>query len=365
MAPTRPTVRVKDPADYAQLAPYVLGFTPTESLVIFAVQSGRVQVTARADFADVVRPRGVETLLARMWQRFPNARAAMVAYTADHPRGWRILRRGEHWLPSDRPHQTLLVDGDTWHLRDGTTGTIDHNGRIAAQAVAAGLGPLRTRAEIEAKFISPPDSKILDRQLERALSALPEPDDKAAVIALTKTLLDRYLRSAQADQPDTRIPVHEAIQLAVLVQDPDARAIALVSIDQDNAHQHLQLWQDVITQSPELGADMALYLSGMAAWVADEGASASIALDRALAHESRHGASPARLLHNLIGNVVPPTAWEFLRRSHYANADPLVRQVFADRAVRRPGWELTPDLSAAPSTPEQTRRRSPAPGLPI
>lgn len=366
MASTPPvTVRVRETADYAQLAPYLVGFTPTESLVILAIQNNRVQVTARADLAEMARPGAVEDVLARIWRRFPNARAAMVAYTADHTHGWDILRRGERWLPSDRSHQSLLVDGDTWHLRDGTSGIIDHNGRIAAQAVYAGLVPLSSRAEIEAKFTSPPDSNILDQQLERALADLPDPNDKAAVIALTKALLDRNLPSSPADEPDARIPAHEAIQLAVLAQRPDARATALVSIDRDNADQHLHLWQDVITQSPAHGADMGLYIAGMAAWVAGEGASANIALDRALADGSRHGQSPARLLHDLIENVVPPTHWQSLRRSLYADADPLVRQAFTSQPASRSGWEPTPDLPTAPARSQQTRRRPPAPGLAI
>lgn len=366
MAPSAPvTVRVRETADYAQLAPYMVGFTPTESLVIFAIQNNRVQVTARADLAEMAHPGAVEDVLARIWHRFPNAHAAMVAYTADHPEGWYILRRSERWLPSDRPHQSLLVDGDTWHLPDGTTGTIDHNGRIAVQAVYAGLVPFSSRSEIEAKFTSPPDGNDLNQQLERALADLPDPNDKAAVVALTKTLLDRNLPSTPGDQPDTRIPAHDAIQLVVLAQHPDARATALLSIDRDNADQHLQLWQDVITQSPAHGADMALYLAGMAAWVAGDGASANIALARALADGSRHGQSPARLLDNLIENVVPPTHWESLRRSLYADADPLVRQAFTNWPAPRPGWEPTPDLPSGPSTPEQTRRRPPAPGLTI
>ena len=58
--------------------------------------------------------------------------------------------------------------------------------------------------------------------------------------------------------------------------------MALLSIDRDNAAEHLQLWQAVVNASPAHGADMPLYLAGMAAWVSGDGASATIALERAL-----------------------------------------------------------------------------------
>ena len=47
-------LRITNTAEVAQIIPYLVGFTPQESLVISAIQDGRIQVTARVDLADVL-----------------------------------------------------------------------------------------------------------------------------------------------------------------------------------------------------------------------------------------------------------------------------------------------------------------------
>ena len=51
-----PRFRLDSPADMAQLVPYLVGFTPEESLVIVVIDDHQVQVTARADLAEMRQP---------------------------------------------------------------------------------------------------------------------------------------------------------------------------------------------------------------------------------------------------------------------------------------------------------------------
>ena len=44
---------LENPGDVAELVPYLVGFTPEESLVIVAIADTQVQVTARADLTDM------------------------------------------------------------------------------------------------------------------------------------------------------------------------------------------------------------------------------------------------------------------------------------------------------------------------
>ena len=138
--------------------------------------------------------------------------------------------------------------------------------------------------------------------MTRALDALPNPGDTARILTLARDLIDRNLPTGHT--PGEAMPVADAVQLAVLAQHPGVRDLALISMTRDNADQHLQLWQNVIHASPAYGADMPLYLAGMAAWITGDGASATIALERSLAAEPPPaGRHPARLLEGIIDNV--------------------------------------------------------------
>lgn len=356
-----PRLRITEPAEVAQIIPYLVGFTPHESLVVSALQDGQVQVTARIDLADV-QPNGqVEDLLQRMWARFPGAGAVAVAYTDDHLAGWDVLSRCDAWLP--RGCTAMLIDNNTWHLPDGTTGTIDPNGTAATQAEQHGLQHLPSRADLEARFASAPDTHELDQQMGEALAVLPSPGDTAAILALARDLIVRYLPSLDTPAP---MPARDAIQLGVLAQHPGVRDLALISMTRDNADQHFQLWQNVIQASPAYGADMPLYLAGMAAWITGDGASAAIALERSLVAEPPAvGRHPARLLEGIIDNVVPPSTWDTLRRDIAGHAHPDVKAALPspDRTPLRAGWP--PATQPARQHREPGHRRPPAPGIAI
>lgn len=371
MERSQPAVlRITTPGEAAQLMPYLVGFTPEESLVVSAIQAGRVEVTARVDLADVRDTDRVEELLDRIWERFPNANGFAIAYTADQEAGWQILARCDSWLPNGC--STMLIDADTWHTPDGNSGPIDTYGAVAAEATFHGLQRLDHRADLESRFASPPDTDELDHQLGVALADLPRPGEKNAILNLTHQLIARNLSQMAQSGPDAPVDGSpsptpaDAIRLSVLVQHGDARDLALLSMNRDNATQHLALWQGVIRSSPAYGSDMALYLAGMAAWASGDGASATIALERALkADPTPERDHPARLLEGLIDQVVPPRAWNSIRRTIAAEADPAVREALGpDAPSLRPRWSPIASPLGAPR-PEHEGRRPPAPGIAI
>lgn len=368
------TLRISTPGEAAQLIPYLVGFVPEESLVVSAIQNRRVQVTARVDLADVTPGGRVEDLLERIWSRFPDADAHATVYTTgDHDPAWRLLGRCDAWLPHGCQAMVIDTDTSTWHLPDGESGPVEPAGAIAAGATYAGLQRLEHRSELAARFASPPDSDQLDQQVGNALADLPKPGQSADILARTHQLIQEHLPPAPATDADPRtpqpppIPAEDAIRLAVLIQHPAARDLALALIDSDNAGQHLALWQQVIQASPAYGADMPLYVAGMAAWASGDGASAAIALERALAADpTPERAHPARLLEGIIDQVVPPSAWNSLRDALTADADPAVhRTLNADTPTPTPpGWPPAPP--SRPARPGPTPHRPPTgPGMAI
>ena len=202
-----PRVRITSPDEMAQILPYLVGFTPEESLVVAVVDQGVVAVTARVDIAAIQMPGQAELLLDRMWARFPDAGAYMVAYTADQPAGWALLQRCADHLPAGAASQTMLVDGDRWHLPDGQTGTADRFGPLAAEASFHGLQHLPSRSELVASFASPPETKELTTHVEAALDKLPEPGDTDKVIARMGELVRRNLQAGAESSQTVAVDV--------------------------------------------------------------------------------------------------------------------------------------------------------------
>ena len=134
-----PRMHISEPGDLAQLVPHLIGFRPEESLVVVVTVGERVHLTARVDITEALPPGRAEDLLDRIWNRFPTAGAYLIAYTNDQPTGAALLRRCEDHLPPFADRNAMIIDGDTWHTRDGQTGTVDRYGRIAAEATYHGL----------------------------------------------------------------------------------------------------------------------------------------------------------------------------------------------------------------------------------
>ena len=361
-----PRFQLASPGDVAQLVPYLLGFDPQDSLVLLVTRQGRVEVTARADLADV-QPHGqVEHLIDRIWGRFPDADAFMVAYTDQPAQGWAVLRRGLQHLPSGADGQCMLVASGAWHTQDGATGPVDRFGPIAAEAAYAGLAASRSRADLEASFASPADSVELERAVASASGRLPAVTDTARIVERTQDLICQYRRGDNDEAPKTapRIPAEDAAQLALLGLTSAGRDTALLSITGPDAASHLELWRTVVNSVPGPYAEAAAYLAGMAAWVTGDGAAANVALSRSIAIAEGAGVEPmARLLDNLIDQVVPPTAWEQVREHALTLTQPEVRQAIQTTAPT-PNWESVPPPAARP-TRQRPGETPPAPGIGI
>ena len=357
-------LRVTNPAQVAEIIPYLVGFTPEQSLVVVVSQHGQVQVTARVDLDDIQPAGAVEDLLDRLWARFPDSTATAIAYTADQPAGWNLLQRCDNWLPNGC--QTMLVDADRWHLADGTTGPIDHYGTVAAQATYQGLQHLTSRAELAARFASGPDTDQLHQRYRDTFATVPNPGDITGILTLTRGLIERNLpadSTAAAASPSMAEP--DAMQLAVLAQHPAARDLALLSMNHANASNHLRLWQNVLHATPAARSDMALYLAGMAAWISGDGASATIALEQAINVAGPSARPhPTRLLDGLIDQVVPPSAWETLRETLLEDTKPDVRAALSGKEpdlARRSGWP--PAHASARINPSEVVEPNPTRGI--
>lgn len=360
-----PRMHISEPGDLAQLVPHLIGFRPEESLVVVVTVGERVHLTARVDLTEALPPGRAEDLLDRIWNRFPTAGAYLIAYTNDRPTGAALLQRCEDHLPPFADRNAMIIDGDTWHTRDGQTGTVDRYGRLAAEATYHGLPVLEHRADLDAQFTSPATTTRLQLAHLKAIHDLPDGDDKPELIRRLTTLLDANLPSP-ARSPGT-VGQAEALQLATLVHDGTVREVALLSITAENAEDHLKLWRDVINQTPEGTAGMPLFLAGMAAWINGDGATAVIALERAQAILPPQTRS-LLLLDSLIDHVVPPYAWPDMRQAILNQATSDVQSAVSGPATTRDEqvWEaVRPPQNRTRPEPPGRRLNPPAPGVAI
>ena len=292
------------------MIPHLLGFHPSESLVVVLVQEGRVELTARADLQPLLQAGQADLLVQRLWGRFPLADAWFVAYTADHAAGWRLLDRCQE-LVRPATGRVMLVHGETFWCDSATAepGRLDPRaGVLAAEATFLGLPARASRDDLRALVSGPADADIAGlieafEQQQRLLELLPMrqwPHELAAAV-------EEFI--GDGDVPDDA----HCARLALLAQNPDARDRALVAITRESAEQHVALWGRVVSRCLARYQAFPLGLMGMAAWVAGNGALQVICLERA--EQQLPDSGLVRILASINENVVPPSSWDSIRAS--------------------------------------------------
>jgi hypothetical protein len=315
-------IRISSVGDCLGIIPPMLGFEPTESLVVMVAVDGTVELTARVDLAVMDDPGAADSLLGRIWGRFPGATATFVAYTADPDRGWAALAACDAWLPPHLLRLVVLVSGGRWwaDTPEGP-GEVMDAGRVAAEAVYRGMVTRSSREELAASIAGPPEAEV-DRLLDlvhaerEALRDVPL-DDWPGVLA---GLVRGY-------DPARGLDDAALIRLALLCRDGETRDTAVLGLTRENAERQVALWTQVVRRTPEPLAVFALGVLGMASWVRGDGALQCICLEQI--EEVLPDCGIARMLSDIIESVVPPSTWEGLRARLLASSSRRVR-----RAVR-------------------------------
>lgn len=165
------TLRLSGPADLISAIPYLMGFHPTESVVLVGLNGQQVAVTARLDLDAGAQP--VHDTLATLAASADSVVA--VVYTEQPAPRWltelpvldAVLVTGEGW-------RSLLCDDPTCcppQLRP----LPDPASPIAAQAVLAGLGTVPNREQLEASLRPGPVTATAE-QLAAALAPIARRD---------------------------------------------------------------------------------------------------------------------------------------------------------------------------------------------
>lgn len=315
--PERDALILSCPDTTVSALPYLIGFTPVDSVVILWVTGGRIALTQRID---VPPPAHIEAFLAAVWAHSAadDVDELIVVLVCERKRAEDLAEAIAHsaWERQTRITDVLHLSGDTWRSLmcgdeeccppDGRTVPSEIRHLISAEFAFRGAAPLPTRADLVAEVASRPVKAAALTSLTRQASALAATQDR------------EVWRDAAADRTtallvsDADVPVDEGAVIDLLVGLADVRV------------RDTTLWECARLDSPGLARAHGRLAKATAwapaghvapvatccavlAWLQGDGARALIALDRALEDDPEY--SLAILVMTAVRGGLPPTAW--------------------------------------------------------
>ncbi|MDT3397308.1 DUF4192 domain-containing protein [Streptomyces sp. B1866] len=365
-------ITLRSPAELADALPYLLGFQPSDSIVMIALHGprgrfgGRLRLgipPAPEEWPDVAgqlaeclvtgserrgsRPDGIILFLCQDPARGESGQAVMERL---RPLAQR-LRTACGALDVPVYEALCVSDGRYWSYccpdsrccpEEGTVLPMPGTSAMAAAAVYAGVtvrGSLRDMETRLAPLSSSPRAKEQERALDSATARLMprmlREADSAAVreetLALARRLLARLRAAAPADEPcaadlsdDGLLSDDEAAAVVIGLQDRVTRDRAAEWMEGPDGEAALRLWRALTRRCVGPYVEHAappLTLAGWVAWSTGDEPSARVALTRALRADP--GYLFAILLHQACDDGLDP---ELLRQC--------LRRDRADQAVR-------------------------------
>lgn len=318
-APPTPTLRVSGPADIIDAVPYLVGFHPSDSLVLIGMNAEALVCTMRMDLANAL---GAEPgdltlphMIARMVQggaaRFFAVQYADAVARPDDVAVRAVAARVGHLADElgCRVWENLLVAGGRWWevwCEDATCCPPEGNrlllgaSRFSAEATYAGMPVLRDRDELAASLAPEPGR-------ERLLPLIYEAEHEsvtALVDGADELWRRRAVRELRAAAEGGGEPTDEQLaRMGVALSDIAVRDAIWTRLDAGRLDGS-GLWRTLARRLPAPYDAPACFLVGWHAWRHGEGALANIAADRALT--SQPGYSAAELLIETVCRGLNP-----------------------------------------------------------
>lgn len=324
---TAPVARLSGPADVVTALPTLLGFHPSESVVLLCLRGPRKRLCLTARL-DLPTPRETEEVVAVLAAHARSARATRVLFVVVTEAGGgpvrrdivtalaRALRahgialedayrlgRGRWWaylcaddnccpaagtpLPVEPADGVLLLRAE--RVAEGGTVVADRSAMVATLSPVMG----EHRAELARRYAR---HRPLSTR-ESATTDLKQPP--SAMLGLCRNVLGRYVAGSG------RLTDHEAVQLCMALHDVHVRDAVLAWAVSAERAPVLGLLQDLVRLALPPHDAPACTVYAHVAYQNGDGALAMTALDRALA--TRPDYQLGVMLFQAIQAVVPPT----------------------------------------------------------
>ena len=320
------TVRTVEEA--VTLAPYLLGFQPTESLLIIVADDGAAcqGFVARVDLDDLKSALAMDAFASRVSPLAGRGRTVVLAFSEDQDRGMAALASAIQAMKGMNIGDAAWTDGEYWRsifCDEQGCGENHHfspDPTIAAEAVYRGLTVLPSRTSLVKTLSGPgrvcdPDTRRLLANSRRRLSR----KDDDAVAARCRVLFES----------DDEINDAVVTELAVAVQRPDVARRLWVSMERADASRWLTIWSRAVEIIPDRMAPAPLSVCGLAGWLNGDGAVAAVCARRC---EFMVGTAdlPAALAA-IVDAFVPPKLWDVMEHDPTVIAHPLLEEQMGEK----------------------------------
>jgi Domain of unknown function (DUF4192) len=321
-----PLLRVGSPESMLAVIPGLLGFHPTNSVVLIGARPprGRVEVVTRYDLPEPPDPSaaaGIARHAATVLRRQQITLAVVAGYgpgPAVTPVADALV--GELRQAGIELHDMLRVqDGRYWSYAcqgpsccppEGVP--FDPREHPAAAAIAAtGAKVLRDRAAVAATIAPAGVPEEAFRRAQQRAARLTGTAAANRPRGQVRPLLEEGLRAVSEAislyRAGGQITSEDQIAwLAVSLPDLRIRDDAWSRMEPEHVHAHVRLWIDVVRRTPARYVPPAASLLAFTAWQSGNGALANIAAERALAADPEY--SMAHLILDAVSAGMPPSA---------------------------------------------------------
>lgn len=303
------TLRISGPADLLQAVPYLLGFHPSESLVLIGLVDGRLVVTVRLDLVDLAEPDVLADALEAMCRG--GTRTVVGAVYDGCPTTWPLPWGGVRQMLSDECRREGCELADVLRVSDGRwwsylctspeccppegTALPGSPSPFMAAATYAGLVALPDRESLSVQLeplpeqvraaLEPTIGDYENAAVKAALEGTGERTDRSA-----KRALFAAARAADESAPSTVITDEDAARFAVALSSIGMRDSVWMAVD-DGRLDGRVLWREIARRVPSPYDAAPLFLYGWASWRAGNGALAGIAAQRAIDSDPTYSAA--------------------------------------------------------------------------
>ncbi|GAB3996422.1 DUF4192 domain-containing protein [Nocardioides marmoraquaticus] len=355
-------INAKGPDDLVAALPYLLGFTPQDSVVLVPVSPGMPAARVDMPYDEADRAIMADQLTAPFLRHAhtagPDPMLALVCLTEDREAATKAAEAVADalWPRVSVPVKVWATDRDWTNLDTGEQGvrTTEASSRLAAEAVAAGRQLPAAAREDLARTLTGEDRDALRGALPGALAAL-ETSGLDQERRWAENRINRFLDDGIA------LPEADAARLLVGVQALPVRDAALAMMTQEDHHAHRALWTDLTRRAPDEVRAPAATMLAFSAWLGGDGAGAWTALDQIPAEQSDYRL--AGLMSSVLESAVPPSQWTTTIRpallAHDAEPpSPPARDMGRDHAGH------SPDLNGAGVRPRPEQQPLPQSAIP-
>jgi len=325
-----PLLRLCTPEDALAAVPYLLGFHPSDSLVVLGMRDTRLVFSVRGDLpAPGARVRREAAHLSRVFARHGADTVLMIGYGPAERVTPLVLAARRRFQARGIEVADIIraADGRYWSYAcqspeccppDGTAYDVAAS-RIAAEATFAGQVALPDRESLARRLAAPEGAALatMERATERAEQQLAELLDcgagqPAAAAAFAAAGVTAVAEAARRYSSGGRLTDEEVAELSLLLASIPVRDFAWQPIGPDagetepsTVELYVRLRSDVVSRARPDTVAPAASLLAYAAWQAGDGTTAAIAVDRALAADP--GYSMALLMAEVLYQAIPPS----------------------------------------------------------